>query len=203
MKQEEKKNLEVLHLSICPPSESSLKKARPREDAHGDHAKTINGDASAITKDHNQTPGPFIRATKTDFSLRHRRDMGRWGCIDTCCWVIGYICCLWWMLLVLYKALPSLSEAISGPLPDPPGLKLKKEGIQANHPVVFIPGIVTGGLELWEGHPCADGLFRQRLWGGSFGDVYKRLVGLHIVILCFHYNFASSFFSKTGKYKNP
>ena len=67
-----------------------------------------------------------------------------------------------------------VTEAITGPLPDPPGVKLKKEGLKAKHPVVFIPGIVTGGLELWEGKQCADGLFRKRLWGGTFGEVYKR-----------------------------
>ena len=91
-----------------------------------------------------------------------------------CCWLIGYICCVWWILLVLYKSLPSLSEAITGPLPHPPGVKLKNEGLRALHPVVFVPGIVTGGLELWEGQPCADELFRKRLWGGTFGDIYKR-----------------------------
>ncbi|KAF2304068.1 hypothetical protein GH714_026835 [Hevea brasiliensis] len=52
--------------------------------------------------------------------------------------------------------------------------EIKKEGLTAKHPVVFVPGIVTGGLELWEGHQCADGLFRKRLWGGTFGEVYKR-----------------------------
>jgi phospholipid:diacylglycerol acyltransferase len=39
-----------------------------------------------------------------------------------------------------------------------------------------VPGIVTGGLELWEGKPCAEGLFRKRLWGGSFTEVLKRFV---------------------------
>ncbi|KAI7730590.1 hypothetical protein M8C21_030150, partial [Ambrosia artemisiifolia] len=67
-----------------------------------------------------------------------------------------------------------VTEAITGPTPDPPGVKLNKEGLKAKHPVVFVPGIVTGGLELWEGHPCMDGLFRKRLWGGTFGEVYKR-----------------------------
>ncbi|CAN4087037.1 unnamed protein product [Withania somnifera] len=67
-----------------------------------------------------------------------------------------------------------VSEAITGPLPDPPGVKLAKEGLRAKHPVVFVPGIVTGGLELWEGHQCAEGLFRKRLWGGTFGELYKR-----------------------------
>ncbi|XP_021716505.1 phospholipid:diacylglycerol acyltransferase 1-like isoform X1 [Chenopodium quinoa] len=103
----------------------------------------------------------------------------RWSCIDNCCWLIGLICSIWWLLLFLYKAMPSslpqyVTEAITGPLPDPPGEKLRKEGLNAAHPVIFVPGIVTAGLELWEGKPCAEDLFRKRLWGGTFGDVYKR-----------------------------
>ncbi|PWA85776.1 phospholipid:diacylglycerol acyltransferase [Artemisia annua] len=92
---------------------------------------------------------------------------------------VGCICTTWWLLLFLYNTLPAsfpqyVSEKITGPLPDPPGLKCVKEGLGPKHPVVFVPGIVTGGLELWEGHECADGLFRKRLWGGTFGEVYKR-----------------------------
>ena len=103
----------------------------------------------------------------------------KWSCIDGCCWFIGCICSTWWFLLFLYNAMPAsfpqyVTEAITGPLPDPPGVKLRKEGLSAKHPVVFVPGIVTGGLELWEGHQCADGLFRKRLWGGTFGELYKR-----------------------------
>lgn len=103
----------------------------------------------------------------------------RWSCLDNCCWFIGLVCVIWWLLLFLYNAMPSsfpqyVTEAITGPLPDPPGLKLGKEGLKAKHPVVFVPGIVTGGLELWEGYDCAEGLFRKRLWGGTFGEVYKR-----------------------------
>ncbi|KAK4756906.1 hypothetical protein SAY87_007033 [Trapa incisa] len=103
----------------------------------------------------------------------------KWSCLDGCCWVIGCLCSIWWMLVFLYNTMPPsfpqyVTEAITGPLPDPPGVKLRKEGLTANHPVVFVPGIVTGGLELWEGHQCADGLFRKRLWGGTFGELYKR-----------------------------
>jgi phospholipid:diacylglycerol acyltransferase len=103
----------------------------------------------------------------------------RWGCIDSCCWFVGCVCVIWWCLTVLYNAMPSalpqfVMQKITGPLPDPPGVKLRKEGLFAKHPVVFVPGIVTGGLELWEGKPCADGLFRKRLWGGTFGEIYKR-----------------------------
>lgn len=103
----------------------------------------------------------------------------KWGCVDSCCWSVGCICSMWWFLLFLYNAMPAsfpqyVTEAITGPLPDPPGVKLAKEGLEAKHPVVFVPGIVTGGLELWEGHSCAEGLFRKRLWGGTFGEVYKR-----------------------------
>ncbi|RYQ88907.1 hypothetical protein Ahy_B09g095821 isoform D [Arachis hypogaea] len=103
----------------------------------------------------------------------------KWSCIDSCCWFVGCICTVWWLMLFLYKLMPAslpqyVTEAITGPLPDPPGVKLKKEGLTAKHPVVFVPGIVTGGLELWEGHQCAEGLFRKRLWGGTFGEVYRR-----------------------------
>ncbi|KAJ6985987.1 hypothetical protein NC653_023802 [Populus alba x Populus x berolinensis] len=59
-------------------------------------------------------------------------------------------------------------------VPESPGIRLKHEGLTALHPVVLVPGIVTGGLELWEGKPCAEGLFRKRLWGGSFTEVFKR-----------------------------
>lgn len=102
-----------------------------------------------------------------------------WTCVDNCCWFVGCVCSIWWIVLFLYNAMPAsfpqyVTEAITGPLPDPPGVKLAKEGLKAKHPVVFVPGIVTGGLELWEGHQCAEGLFRKRLWGGTFGDVYKR-----------------------------
>ncbi|KAK4375367.1 hypothetical protein RND71_006044 [Anisodus tanguticus] len=67
-----------------------------------------------------------------------------------------------------------VTEAINGPVADPPGVKLRNEGLKAKHPVVFVPGIVTCGLELCEGHQCAEGLFRKRLWGGTFGELYKR-----------------------------
>lgn len=109
-----------------------------------------------------------------------RKSRGRsWNCLDSCCWFVGCICSIWWLLLFSYKAMPAsfpqyVTEAITGPLPDPPGVKLAKEGLKAKHPVVFVPGIVTGGLELWEGHQCAEGLFRKRLWGGTFGEIYRR-----------------------------
>ncbi|XP_061948900.1 phospholipid:diacylglycerol acyltransferase 1-like isoform X1 [Populus nigra] len=115
---------------------------------------------------------------------KHRRKSDKkskpkWSCVDNCCWIVGCICVTWWTLLFLYNVMPAslpqyVTEAITGPLPDPPGVKLRKEGLKAKHPVVFVPGIVTAGLELWEGHQCADGLFRKRLWGGTFGEVYKR-----------------------------
>ncbi|KAK4788101.1 hypothetical protein SAY86_019420 [Trapa natans] len=56
-----------------------------------------------------------------------------------------------------------------------PGDRLRREeGLSALHPVVLLPGIVTGSLELWEGKPCTEGLFRKRLWGGGFTEIFKR-----------------------------
>lgn len=118
----------------------------------------------------------------SELNLKSKKKSARgksWNCLDSCCWFVGCVCSIWWLLLFSYNAMPAsfpqyVTEAITGPLPDPPGVKLAKEGLKAKHPVVFVPGIVTGGLELWEGHQCAEGLFRKRLWGGTFGDIYKR-----------------------------
>jgi len=46
-----------------------------------------------------------------------------------------------------------------------PGQRLARDGFRWKHPVVLVPGIVTTGLELWEGEPCAKSYFRQRMWG--------------------------------------
>ncbi|MBA0846023.1 hypothetical protein Goarm_022589 [Gossypium armourianum] len=118
---------------------------------------------------------------KDQYKIPQRRNYGskKWSCWDNCCWFIGFICSIWWFCLFLYNTMPDsipqfVTMAITGPLPDPPGVKLRKEGLTANHPVVLVPGVVTGGLELWEGRHCAEGLLGKRLWGGSFGEFYKR-----------------------------
>ena len=131
--------------------------------------KTSEGDLKDRREDESKTEKGKVKVESAK----------KWSCIDNCCWLIGFICSIWWFLLFLFNAMPAsfpqyVTEAITGPLPDPPGVKLRKEGLTVNHPVVFVPGIVTGGLELWEGHQCADGLFRKRLWGGTFGELYKR-----------------------------
>lgn len=122
-------------------------------------------------------PNGCLDDLKLNTKKKERRKS--WTCVDNCCWFVGCVCSIWWFLLFLFNAMPAsfpqyVTEAITGPLPDPPGVKLAKEGLKAKHPVVFVPGIVTGGLELWEGHQCAEGLFRKRLWGGTFGELYKR-----------------------------
>ncbi|XP_071734900.1 putative phospholipid:diacylglycerol acyltransferase 2 [Rutidosis leptorrhynchoides] len=109
--------------------------------------------------------------TIEDKNKKQRRSR-RWRCVDSCCWFIGCMCTTWWLLLFLYHCLPSNLAGLKGP--EPPGVKLKNEGLTPLHPVVLVPGIVTGGLELWEGKPCSDGLFRKRLWGGSFTEIFKR-----------------------------
>ncbi|KAJ6897095.1 hypothetical protein NC651_023087 [Populus alba x Populus x berolinensis] len=83
------------------------------------------------------------------------------------------MCTTWWLLLVLFHCLPV--TLLGFQVPESAGIRLKHEGLTALHPVVLVPGIVTGGLELrWEGKPCAEGLFRKQLWGGSFTEVFKR-----------------------------
>ncbi|KAK9127624.1 hypothetical protein Syun_016421 [Stephania yunnanensis] len=114
--------------------------------------------------------GPIEKALP---ELRKQRKQRRgWRCWDMCCWTIGYMCTTWWLLLLLYHSVPLTLPGLQ--VPESPGLKLKNRGLSALHPVVLVPGIVTGGLELWEGRPCAEGLFRKRLWGGSFTEIFKR-----------------------------
>ena len=107
----------------------------------------------------------------------------RWRCVDTCCWLIGNVCFLYFLFFGIYHLTPrtqlenlnrKLNEALGSKFEESPGNLLYEEGLRMKHPIVFVPGIVTGGLELWQGRACAAGLFRKKLWGGTFGEVYKR-----------------------------
>ncbi|KAE8691041.1 putative phospholipid:diacylglycerol acyltransferase 2 [Hibiscus syriacus] len=113
-----------------------------------------------------------ISANNLALGINKRKRAKEWRCIDSCCWIIGCLCTTWWLLLLLFHCWPVTLLRVNE-LPGP-GARLKREGLTALHPVVLVPGIVTGGLELWEGKPCADGLFRKRLWGGSFTELFKR-----------------------------
>ncbi|KAF8756677.1 Lecithin:cholesterol acyltransferase [Rhizoctonia solani] len=45
------------------------------------------------------------------------------------------------------------------------GTELKEQGLEASHPVILIPGIVSTGLESWTTSPEYRSYFRKRLWG--------------------------------------
>ncbi|KAH0716356.1 hypothetical protein KY284_009261 [Solanum tuberosum] len=105
-------------------------------------------------------------------SKKIKKQPKEWRCVDSCCWLVGYLCTSWWLLLFLCNFLPANLPGLR--VPEAPGVRLKRDGLTPLHPVVLVPGIVTGGLELWEGRPCSEGLFRKRLWGGSFTEIFKR-----------------------------
>eukprot|EP01117_Protostelium_nocturnum_P013287 TRINITY_DN4943_c0_g1_i1.p1 TRINITY_DN4943_c0_g1~~TRINITY_DN4943_c0_g1_i1.p1 ORF type:complete len:723 (-),score=239.02 TRINITY_DN4943_c0_g1_i1:50-2176(-) len=72
--------------------------------------------------------------------------------------------------LILDEVITQLGGAIplEGLHPvDRPGLRMSKEGYEAHYPVVLIPGIISSGLEVWKGKPCAQRHFRERFWGTS------------------------------------
>ncbi len=46
-----------------------------------------------------------------------------------------------------------------------PGIILREKGASAHFPVLLVPGIISTGLELWEGKECAKSYFRDRFWG--------------------------------------
>ncbi|KAF2102226.1 LACT-domain-containing protein [Rhizodiscina lignyota] len=45
------------------------------------------------------------------------------------------------------------------------GLHAKAEGVQATHPVIMIPGVISTGLESWGTDDQSRQFFRKRLWG--------------------------------------
>ncbi len=45
------------------------------------------------------------------------------------------------------------------------GLHLKSQGIQAQHPVIMVPGVISTGLESWSTSESSRQYFRKRLWG--------------------------------------
>ncbi|KAJ4375329.1 phospholipid:diacylglycerol acyltransferase [Neocucurbitaria cava] len=45
------------------------------------------------------------------------------------------------------------------------GLHAQKQGIQAKHPVIMIPGVISTGLESWSTEEGSRQYFRKRLWG--------------------------------------
>ncbi|KAN0073096.1 Lecithin:cholesterol acyltransferase domain containing protein [Elaphomyces granulatus] len=45
------------------------------------------------------------------------------------------------------------------------GLHLQSQGVQAKHPVVMIPGVISTGLESWGTSSASRQYFRKRLWG--------------------------------------
>lgn len=126
----------------------------------------------------NVTEGPLKKKKEKEEVLiktKTGEKTKQWRCIDSCYWSIGCLCSAWWFLLFLFHCLPPTLTLPQFRVTELPGDRLKREeGLTALHPVVLVPGIVTGGLELWEGKPCTEGLFRKRLWGGSFAEIFKR-----------------------------
>lgn len=166
---------------------SALRRRRGQQDDHQEE----EGDKSHDTREppkggDDDGEGKKKPQQKQQQKQRRRGEEGpskQWGCMDSCCWAIGNLASAWLICLLVYHATPStliqpftdkINEALGSPHAEPPGARLHREGLRAKHPVVFVPGIVTGGLELWEGKECATGLFRKRFWGGTFGEVYKR-----------------------------
>jgi phospholipid:diacylglycerol acyltransferase len=45
------------------------------------------------------------------------------------------------------------------------GLQARSQGVEAKHPVIMIPGVISTGLESWSTEESARQYFRKRLWG--------------------------------------
>lgn len=72
------------------------------------------------------------------------------GCAFACCWATGLLFYIILIAFAVYSMLPqkqiqAIQEALLGSEPQPtPGDQLALQGFTAKHPVVFVPGIVTG-----------------------------------------------------------
>lgn len=67
----------------------------------------------------------------------------------------------------LHPALATFAEGEgAGEAQARPGQRLASQGVGKKHPMVFIPGITSTGLEVWEAQPCMQSHFRERVWGG-------------------------------------
>ena len=49
------------------------------------------------------------------------------------------------------------------------GQALARLGHKAYHPVIFLPGIISTVLEVWDGEKCGGMNFRDRVWGDMYG----------------------------------
>ncbi|KAI3396032.1 hypothetical protein diail_528 [Diaporthe ilicicola] len=45
------------------------------------------------------------------------------------------------------------------------GMKVRSEGLEAHHPMIMIPGVISTGLESWGTANASRPYFRKRLWG--------------------------------------
>eukprot|EP00931_Biecheleriopsis_adriatica_P042198 TRINITY_DN24054_c0_g1_i1.p1 TRINITY_DN24054_c0_g1~~TRINITY_DN24054_c0_g1_i1.p1 ORF type:complete len:547 (+),score=62.73 TRINITY_DN24054_c0_g1_i1:211-1851(+) len=65
----------------------------------------------------------------------------------------------------LFKAwqVPAISQVLGKS--ERVGVRMAREGFTVKHPVIMIPGIITTGLEVWDGEACIKSYFRQRIWG--------------------------------------
>ncbi|CAF1301231.1 unnamed protein product [Rotaria sp. Silwood1] len=96
-----------------------------------------------------------------------------WLCRNLCCKLFFLIC----LIYVIMYVRPDYSIHIRNSIEDiltklnltssefqyRPGQQLAKYR-QPSMPIIIIPGIVSTGLELWEGTECATGRFRHRFW---------------------------------------
>ncbi|CAF3251302.1 unnamed protein product [Rotaria socialis] len=115
---------------------------------------------------------------KTDHESEHdikkpKKDKSSWICNHFCCKLL-FVFGLFYLIMFLR---PDYSILIRNSLEDMlrkfnltseefilrPGQHLAKYR-QPSMPVIIIPGIVSTGLELWQGTECTAGKFRHRFW---------------------------------------
>nr|CAD1825077.1 unnamed protein product [Ananas comosus var. bracteatus] len=104
---------------------SMLRRRKPSE-AEKKPSASSDADADAESSKGKAKKSPSSSSSAAAAAAVGEGKGGRWSCVDSCCWTIGWICSAWWILIFLYNAMPPsipqyVAEAIAGPPPDPPG----------------------------------------------------------------------------------
>eukprot|EP00899_Mesostigma_viride_P014063 jgi/Mesvir1/22658/Mv14092-RA.1 len=120
---------------------------------------------------------PEKRATSK--KKRKKRCHGVRKCSEACLWWVGALTILY-ISIMLAMMHPDLSPEMIATRLAGDHVRIsdlvRGANLTRKHPVVFVPGIITSGLELWEGKECAKNSFRKHMWGGSIGSFMLKLL---------------------------
>ncbi|KAI4330704.1 hypothetical protein MLD38_028964 [Melastoma candidum] len=88
---------------------------RRRKPGFSDSEEKVRKDESLVDEieeeeDEEKNNGKYKEGVSQQLGKWKKEKKGkarRWSCLDNCCWFIGLVCVIWWLLLFLYNSMPS------------------------------------------------------------------------------------------------